>query len=124
MDNGVITLTNSFQNIPIDENFKLIAGPGAGKTTFLVNHIKNVIKTSDKLKNGRKILCITYTNVAVDTIKENGKVYAYLINGDDDTDFMIRILEGEEYLPIKDKNEFDLALMYYMKKHKDELSEL
>lgn len=70
MDNGIRTLNNSSQNISIDENFKLIAGPGSGKTTFLVNHIKNVIKNSDKLKNGRKILCITYTNVAVDTIKE------------------------------------------------------
>ena len=70
MDNGIRTLNNSSHNISIDKNFKLIAGPGAGKTTFLVNHIHNVIKNSDKLKNGRKILCITYTNVAVDTIKE------------------------------------------------------
>ncbi len=70
MDNGIRTLNNSSHNISIDKNFKLIAGPGAGKTTFLVNHIRNVIKNSDKLKNGRKILCITYTNVAVDTIKE------------------------------------------------------
>ena len=59
MDNGIRILNDSKENTPIDENFKLIAGPGAGKTTFLVNHIKNVIKTSDKLKNGRKILCIT-----------------------------------------------------------------
>ena len=76
MDNGIRTLKDSFESIPIDENFKLIAGPGAGKTTFLVNHIRNVVKNSDKLKNSRKILCITYTNVAVDTIKERLGNYA------------------------------------------------
>ena len=70
MDNGVKTLRDSFEKIPIDDSFKLIAGPGAGKTTFLVNHISHVIKNSDKLKNGCKILCITYTNVAVDAIKK------------------------------------------------------
>lgn len=70
MDNGIKTLKDSFEKIPIDESFKLVAGPGAGKTTFLVNHIKQVIKKSNKLKNGAKILCITYTNVAVDAIKK------------------------------------------------------
>lgn len=75
MDYGVRTLKDSFEKIPINENFKLIAGPGAGKTTFLINHIQNVIKNSAKLKNGRKILCITYTNVAVDTIKERLGTY-------------------------------------------------
>lgn len=66
----VITLKNSDQLIGIDENFKLTAGPGSGKTRFLINHIKNVIGSSDKLKNGRKIACITHTNVAADTINE------------------------------------------------------
>lgn len=75
MDHEVRTLKDSFEKIPIDENFKLIAGPGAGKTSFLINHIQNVIQNSNKLKNGRKILCITYTNVAVDTIKERLGTY-------------------------------------------------
>ncbi len=52
-------------------NFKVYAGPGAGKTYFLVQNIKDVIKNSKKLKDNqiRKILCITYTNAAVDEIK-------------------------------------------------------
>ncbi|SJN48680.1 ATP-dependent DNA helicase UvrD/PcrA, clostridial paralog 2 [Sphingobacterium faecium PCAi_F2.5] len=44
------------------------AGPGAGKTYWLVNHIKNVLHNSDKLFITRKIACITYTNIAVETI--------------------------------------------------------
>ena len=60
--------------INIDEDFKVEAGPGAGKTEFLVNHIKNIIDNSDRLSNSRKIACITYTNIAVETIlKRVGK---------------------------------------------------
>lgn len=52
----------------IESHFKVSAGPGAGKTYWLVNHIKNVLHNSDKLFRTRKIACITYTNIAVDTI--------------------------------------------------------
>lgn len=60
--------------IPIEEDFKVEAGPGAGKTEFLVNHIKNVIQNSTRLSCVRKVACITYTNTAVETIlKRLGK---------------------------------------------------
>ena len=68
-----IILENSDELIDINENFKLTAGPGSGKTRFLINHINNVIKNSNKLKNGRKIACITHTNVAVDNVKKRLK---------------------------------------------------
>ena len=54
--------------IEIEQHFKVIAGPGAGKTTFLVNHIKNVLTNSNRLGKNRKVACITYTNVGVDTL--------------------------------------------------------
>jgi DNA helicase-2/ATP-dependent DNA helicase PcrA len=31
---------SSESNIPIEQSFKVFAGPGAGKTHWLVNHIK------------------------------------------------------------------------------------
>jgi len=52
----------------IDKHFKVSAGPGAGKTHWLVNHIKNVLHHSDKLFISKKVACITYTNIAVETI--------------------------------------------------------
>lgn len=52
----------------IEQHFKVLAGPGAGKTTFLVGHIKNILHNSKRLKVHRKIACITYTNVATETI--------------------------------------------------------
>ena len=32
--------------IDIEKPFKISAGPGAGKTRFLINHIKNVLSNS------------------------------------------------------------------------------
>src|SRR5690625_2109553 len=54
-----------------------MAGPGAGKTYFLVENIKNIIKTSPRMKkfSKRKLLCITYTNTAVNEIKQRLRDY-------------------------------------------------
>lgn len=65
-----IELEDSDQLIGTENHFKLCAGPGAGKTRFLVNHIQNVIKNSKRLKKARKIACITYTNIGVDTLAD------------------------------------------------------
>ena len=54
--------------IQIEEHFKVTAGPGAGKTHWLVNHIDHILRESKRLGSYRKIACITYTNIAVDTI--------------------------------------------------------
>lgn len=42
-------IITSEQTIPIDEPFKVSAGPGAGKTHWLISHIKNVVSNSNKL---------------------------------------------------------------------------
>lgn len=65
MDMQIIT---SETQINIEQHFKVTAGPGAGKTKFLINHIKNVLHNSSRLGRIRKIACITYTNVGVETI--------------------------------------------------------
>ncbi|EOP02078.1 hypothetical protein ICS_05712 [Bacillus cereus BAG2O-3] len=59
---------SSQDTIDIERHFKVTAGPGAGKTHWLINHIRNVLGHSDRLEKTRKIACITYTNVAVETI--------------------------------------------------------
>ncbi len=61
-------IITSGQAISIDEPFKVYAGPGAGKTHWLINHIKNVVSNSHKLDVIKKVACITYTNVGTDTI--------------------------------------------------------
>ncbi|WP_253907624.1 UvrD-helicase domain-containing protein [Bacillus sp. WMMC1349] len=54
--------------LEIEHDFKVEAGPAAGKTELLVNHIKNVIQNSERLERMRKIACITYTNTVVETV--------------------------------------------------------
>lgn len=54
----------------IEQHFRVSAGPGAGKTHWLVQHIKNVLHNSTRIGKTRKIACITYTNIAVETILE------------------------------------------------------
>jgi DNA helicase-2/ATP-dependent DNA helicase PcrA len=54
----------------IEHHFKVFAGPGAGKTKWLIDHIGRVSRESTRLGKTRKIACITYTNVAADEIKK------------------------------------------------------
>ena len=61
-------IIESRTKISIENDFKVEAGPGAGKTEFLINHIINVIQNSKRLTSSRKIACITYTNTGVETI--------------------------------------------------------
>jgi DNA helicase II / ATP-dependent DNA helicase PcrA len=53
----------------IEKHFRIFAGPGAGKTYWLIKHIKNVVKRSERLGLTRKIACITYTNSGVEEIQ-------------------------------------------------------
>ncbi|WP_063962902.1 UvrD-helicase domain-containing protein [Chryseobacterium kwangjuense] len=63
-----ITTITSETIIDTEEHFRIFAGPGAGKTHWLVNHMRHVLHTSKKLGTTKKIACITYTNIAVETI--------------------------------------------------------
>lgn len=64
---------NSTDNLYIYNNnrhLKIYAGPGAGKTHLLIENIKHMVQHSVKLKSSfRRILCITYTNIAVEQIR-------------------------------------------------------
>jgi len=55
----------------LNNHIKIYAGPGAGKTHFLVENVKNIVTTYPLVAQSRerKVLCITYTNAAVDEIK-------------------------------------------------------
>lgn len=66
----LVSITSDDVLEDIETHFKIIAGPGAGKTYWLVEHIKNVLKNSTRLLSTSKIACITYTNVAVEEIQQ------------------------------------------------------
>lgn len=54
----------------LTNHIKVYAGPGAGKTHFLVENVKNIVTSNPLITRSktRKVLCITYTNAAVDEI--------------------------------------------------------
>ncbi|CCK80745.1 UvrD-helicase domain-containing protein [Desulfobacula toluolica] len=60
---------NSSTLISTETPFKIFAGPGAGKTYWLINHIENVLHNSKRLTTTTKIASITYTNIAVEEIQ-------------------------------------------------------
>lgn len=66
-----ITSGDIFTPEQLEKHAKVYAGPGAGKTHFLVENIKNIVTTNPLItrSRARKVLCVTYTNAAVDEIK-------------------------------------------------------
>jgi DNA helicase-2/ATP-dependent DNA helicase PcrA len=65
------SLKEIFSLIDKKKSFVLEAGAGSGKTWTLIESIKYVLKNKaeELKKNNQKIICITYTNVAADEIK-------------------------------------------------------
>lgn len=61
----------------LEKHLAIYAGPGAGKTHFLVNNVKEIVERNPKISqsSARKILCITYTNAAVDEIAKRLNSY-------------------------------------------------
>ena len=67
-----ITSEDIFTPEQLKSHFKIYAGPGAGKTHFLVENVKNIVTQNSAIveSRSRKVLCVTYTNAAVDEIKK------------------------------------------------------
>ena len=83
-----ITSGDIFTPEQLEKHAKVYAGPGAGKTHFLVENIKNIVTTNSLItqSRARKVLCVTYTNAAVDEIKRRldkftDHVEVYTIHG-------------------------------------------
>lgn len=68
--NNVITIASDERVTDIYSHFKITAGPGAGKTHWLVEHIKNVLQNAKNLTKTSKIACITYTTVGAEEIRQ------------------------------------------------------
>lgn len=68
--NHPVSITSDHILDDVDQNLRVFAGPGAGKTHWLINHIRNVICSSTRLSSVSRVACISYTNVAVSEIIE------------------------------------------------------
>ena len=69
--NDAVRITSSEPIEDIETPFRIQAGPGSGKTYWLVRHIRRVLKKSKRLKASQKVACISYTNVAVEELQDD-----------------------------------------------------
>jgi superfamily I DNA/RNA helicase len=55
----------------LNSHMRIFAGPGAGKTHFLVENIKNIVTENPLISQSRlrKFLCVKYNNLSVVEIK-------------------------------------------------------
>ncbi len=137
---------HSNQKIEIEQHFKVSAGPGAGKTHWLIGHIRNVLRQSRRLAKTAKVGCITFTNTGVDEIRtrlggfadrvEVATIHSFLYNNivrpyafllkDENGRYLINLrrLNGhDEHIP-SPKLIFDWETntnQYYLKKSKKEV---
>ena len=65
-----LAISSDSELTDFDHHFRVIAGPGAGKTYWLIKNIRNILRNSPRVSSTSRIACITYTNVASDEIKE------------------------------------------------------
>ncbi|MCK4385476.1 MAG: ATP-dependent helicase [candidate division Zixibacteria bacterium] len=68
-----ITIDSDSDLSDIEHHFRVFAGPGAGKTHWLTNHIRNVLRKSKRLGATGKVACITYTHTGVEEIQKRLK---------------------------------------------------
>jgi len=106
----------------VEHHFKVFAGPGAGKTKWLIDHLERVLKESKRLGKTRKIACITYTNVAADEIKRRLNSDLYRIDVSTIHSFLYRNLIKPFYFLIeKDLDGNSLFNTYDMTGHDEHI---
>jgi DNA helicase-2/ATP-dependent DNA helicase PcrA len=65
---SVITIDSGRPVDDIERHLRVVAGPGAGKTHWLIVQISHVIRSSPRLPEPSRVGCISYTNAAVTEI--------------------------------------------------------
>lgn len=68
--NKRITISSDGKILDLNRHFKVIAGPGAGKTHWLIGHIKNVLQNASNFTANSRIACITYTAVGAEEMSK------------------------------------------------------
>ena len=77
-----ITSEDIFTPEKLKSHFKIYAGPGAGKTHFLVENVKNIVTQNSAIveSRSRKVLCVTHTNAALDEIKKRSAKFTQCVD--------------------------------------------
>jgi DNA helicase-2/ATP-dependent DNA helicase PcrA len=69
-DCGMNAISSDTLLLNTDRHVRVNAGPGAGKTYWLAEHTKNVVRRSKKIHPLARIAVISYTNIAADELRQ------------------------------------------------------
>lgn len=106
----------------IETNFKVYAGPGAGKTTWLISHLERILKNSSRLGKTGRIACITYTNVAADEINNRLKCDKNRFDISTIHSFLYRnVVKPFSYLIARDNNAQELFNVKKLDGHEEHI---
>lgn len=108
-----LTSHDILTNKQLESCFKVYAGPGAGKTHFLVENVKNIVTTHELItkSRSRKVVCITYTNAAVDEIKRRLLDYSDYVETNTIHGFIIENIIAPFQGTLLDVMKLDFGLM-------------
>ncbi|MEZ6054599.1 MAG: ATP-dependent helicase [Planctomycetaceae bacterium] len=66
---SLLKLSSSDRIDDVEHHFRVTAGPGSGKTHWLIEHVRHVARSSKRLTPCSRIAVISYTNIAVREIQ-------------------------------------------------------
>jgi len=105
------TVINSDTHIDIEQPLRISAGPGAGKTHWLILHIQDVLAYSKRMGITGKIACITYTNVGTETVVGRLKEMASRVEVCTIHSFLYNNIVKPYLHFIADEEGFDMSLL-------------
>ncbi|MEN6432084.1 MAG: ATP-dependent helicase [Smithella sp.] len=100
-----------------DSHIKVSAGPGAGKSTWLAGHIAHVARKSKRLHKAARIVCISYTNAASETIRGKLGQCADIVETSTIHSFLFNNVVRPYLHMLKDENEQCLAAHQLVQSH-------
>lgn len=103
----------------VEHHFRITAGPGAGKTYWLVKHVRHVVQVSKRLTRCSRIGVISYTNVAVREIQSRLGTVADGTDVSTIHSFLFRNLVRPYLHLLKDANGDDLVAHHLVDSHSE-----
>ncbi|WP_010651981.1 UvrD-helicase domain-containing protein [Oceanobacillus massiliensis] len=106
----------------VDKSFKVIAGPGAGKTYWLIQNIKHILRKSNRILPTSKIACITYTNVGANEILKRLEIKEKVIESSTIHSFLYKNLVSPYVYLLTDDDSEPLVDITKMKTHDENIA--
>ena len=101
----------------VESPFRIFAGPGAGKTHWLVGHVKQTLREAERLGPSQRVACISYTSAAAEELLRRLGSAAARVDVSTIHSFLYRNVV-KPYLPwVKDKDGNPLVAFEHVDGH-------